>query len=122
MGRLQATTKSKAVKPARVKPARQVQRLSEVNSFTDAAFQLQKDNFLNAQQKIVVLANEYQASRQLLLAAGKLDRDVEAEFRKFAEASAFAVTGLTADFGDSLHVLVSNYSGRRNFFSRRGRP
>jgi len=122
MGRLHATTKSKAVKPARVKPARQVQRLSEVATFTSVVMQLQANNVLTATEKLALIGNQYVMSIDRLAASGRLTPQVEAEFRDFAEASAVEMTGLTANFNNSLQHLVNSYPRRRKLLSRRIKP
>jgi hypothetical protein len=120
-GREPAVPTSSPVVYSRPKPARQTQQLSEVATFTRAVMRLESNNVLTLTEKLAFIAEEYVKSIDRLAAYGQLTPQVEAEFRSFAEDSARAATGLTANFNNALQYLVKSYPGRRGMFFRRRR-
>jgi hypothetical protein len=95
-----------------IDPAPAIRRLIAVKDYTDAVIHVRVNATLSADQKLTELGQSYGQNLERLANAGQLTEDVEAAFRDFAEASANAVTGLTADFGSSLQLLVKTYDGR----------
>ncbi len=93
-------------------PSPVIRRLTEVRDFTDAIVRMRVNAALSADQKLAELDESYSRNLERLANAGQLTEDVEKAFRSFAETSATAVTGLAADFGSSLHLLVKTYDGR----------
>jgi hypothetical protein len=89
-----------------------IRRLSAVRDYTDAVIHVRVNTSLSANQKLAELGESYAQNLERLANAGKLTEDVETAFRDFAETSATAVVGLTADFGSSLQLLVKTYDGR----------
>ncbi|WP_448620076.1 hypothetical protein [Geodermatophilus sp. URMC 65] len=95
-----------------VAESRQIQRLTDIASFTDAVIRVRANAALSAYQKLEQLGEGYSRALEQLANSGKLDPEVEATFRTFAGSTAEMITGLTADFGDSLHLLIRTYDGR----------
>jgi len=101
-----------------IDPAPGIRRLSEVKDYTDAVIHVRVNATLSANQKLTELGQSYGQNLERLANADQLTEEVETAFRSFAEASANAVTGLIADFGSSLQLLVRTYDGR---YRRRSR-
>jgi hypothetical protein len=93
-------------------PSPVIRRLSEVRDYSDAVVRLRVYTGLSADQKLAELGESYAQTLERLANAGQLTEDVETAFRDFAEKSATAVTGLAADFGSSLQLLVKTHYGR----------
>jgi hypothetical protein len=89
--------------------ARRIQSLAEVSDFTDAVIALRVNTTLSAHEKLVALAKHYNAALTRLEVAGQLTPATALEFRLFAEQSAAALTGLTADFGAGLNHLIRSH-------------
>ena len=95
-----------------IDPPPGIQRLSEVRDFTDAVVRMRVSAALSANEKLAELGESYAQNLERLGNAGQLTEEVETAFRSFAETSATAVTGLAADFGSSLQLLVKTYNGQ----------